>query len=259
MTTEQLDEVIDLVNSMIARGINGTIEELDIEDAKKKGAIAMFGEKYGDRVRVVEFGNISVEFCGGTHVNNTGDIGSFYITKESGVSAGVRRIEAVVGLAAINYAQAAITKLNEIEIEVKNKDIMQGISKLKEQIKQLKTELKDAHENVTTPLQELDIDGVKVVVDIVEQGDIKKLVDDMKNGNEKVATLLLQVKGDKVMLVAGVKNANIKAGDWIKAIAPIVGGGGGGRPDFAQAGGKDPSKIEEAKKAALEYFKNNIN
>ncbi|MEA3552980.1 MAG: alanine--tRNA ligase [Campylobacterota bacterium] len=258
MTKEQLDEVQDLVNSMIAHSISGSTEELNIEDAKKKGAIAMFGEKYGDTVRVVEFGDVSVEFCGGTHVSNTGHIGSFYITKESGVSAGVRRIEAVCGLSAINYAKSAVEKLAVIEAEVKNKDIMQGINKLKEQIKQLKSELKDAHENVATPLQELDIDGVKVVVDIVENGDIKKLVDDMKNGHDKIATLLLQVKGDKVMLVAGVKNASIKAGDWIKAVAPIVGGGGGGRPDFAQAGGKDPSKIDEAKDFALKFLKDNI-
>ena len=258
MTQEQLEEVSDLVNSMIARGLEGNTEELAIEDAKKKGAIAMFGEKYGDTVRVVEFGDVSVEFCGGTHVQNTGNIGSFYIIKESGVSAGVRRIEAVVGLSAINYTNEAMKKLNLIETEVKNKDIIGGINKLKEQIKQLKTELKEAHENVATPLNEEEIDGVKVVVDIVEQGDLKKLVDDMKNGNEKVATLLLQPKGDKVMLVAGVKNASIKAGDWIKAIAPIVGGGGGGRPDFAQAGGKDASKIQEAKVAALEYLKANI-
>ena len=258
MTQEQLEEVSDLVNSMIARGLEGNTEELNIEDAKKKGAIAMFGEKYGDTVRVVEFGDVSVEFCGGTHVQNTGNIGSFYIVKESGVSAGVRRIEAVVGLSAINYTNDAMKKLNAIETEVKNKDIIGGINKLKEQIKQLKTELKEAHENVSTPLNEEEIDGVKVVVDIVEQGDLKKLVDDMKNGNEKVATLLLQVKGDKVMLVAGVKNAKIKAGDWIKAVAPIVGGGGGGRPDFAQAGGKDPSKIKEAKEFALEFLKDNI-
>lgn len=258
MTNEQLNEVEDLVNSMISQGIAGNTEELPIEDAKKKGAIAMFGEKYGKTVRVVEFGDVSVEFCGGTHVQNTGNIGSFYIVKESGVSAGVRRIEAVVGLSAISYAKEAVNKLAQIETEVKNKDIISGITKLKEQIKQLKNELKEAHENVATPLTEEDIDGVKVVVDIVDQGDLKKLVDDMKNGNDKVATLLLQAKGDKVMLVAGVKNANIKAGDWIKAIAPIVGGGGGGRPDFAQAGGKDASKIQEAKKAAYEYLKANI-
>jgi alanyl-tRNA synthetase len=258
MNEKQLDEVEDLVNSMIARGLEGNIEELPIAEAKTKGAIAMFGEKYGDMVRVVEFGDVSVEFCGGTHVQNSADIGSFYIVKESGVSAGVRRIEAVVGLAAINYAKEALRKLSEAEIEVKNKDILQGITKLKEQIKQLKNEIKEVHENVSTPLNELEINGVKVVVDIVPQGDIKKLVDDMKNGNEKVATLLLQEKDGKVLLVAGVKNSSIKAGDWIKTIAPIVGGGGGGRPDFAQAGGKDPSKIKEAKEKALEYLKNNI-
>ena len=259
MSSAQIEEVQDLVNSMIARGIAGSVEELPIEQAKTKGAIAMFGEKYGDTVRVVEFGDVSVEFCGGTHIQNTSEIGSFYITKESGVSAGVRRIEAVVGLSAINYVQNAIKKLSLIETEVKNKDIIEGITKLKKQIKDLKTELKDAHENVATPLEEIEINGIKVVVDIVENGDIKKLVDDMKNGHENIATLLLQAKGDKVMLVAGVKNAQAKAGDWIKAIAPIVGGGGGGRPDFAQAGGKDASKIKEAKIAALEYIKQELN
>ena len=259
MNKEQLDEVEDLVNSMIAQGLKGSVEELPIEQAKKKGAIAMFGEKYGDSVRVVEFGDVSVEFCGGTHVSNTGNIGSFYIIKESGVSAGVRRIEAVCGLSAIKYAKESMEKLSAVETEVKNKDIIQGISKLKDQIKDLKAELKDAHENVATPLKEEEINGIKVVVDVVEQGDIKKLVDDMKNGHDKIATLLLQKKGDKVMLVAGVKDAPIKAGDWIKVVAPIVGGGGGGRPDFAQAGGKDASKIEEAKVRALEYLKECFN
>jgi len=258
MNQSQIEEVQDLVNSMIARGISGTVEELPIEQAKTKGAIAMFGEKYGDFVRVVEFADVSVEFCGGTHVQNTGEIGSFYITSEKGVSAGVRRIEAVVGLSAINYVQNAMKKLSLIETEVKNKDILEGINKLKKQIKDLKSELKDAHENVAVPLEELEINGVKVIVDIVENGDIKKLTDDMKNGHEKIASLLLQAKGDKVMLVSGVKNANVKAGDWIKAIAPIVGGGGGGRADFAQAGGKDASKIKEAKKAALEYIKQEL-
>jgi alanyl-tRNA synthetase len=258
LSAEQIEEVQDLVNSMIAHSIEGSVEELPIEEAKNKGAIAMFGEKYGDTVRVVEFGDVSVEFCGGTHVGNTGHIGSFFITKESGVSAGVRRIEAVCGLSAINYAKDALSEISKIKEEVKNNDTLQGITKLKEQIKQLKQELKEAHENVATPLKEEEINGVKVVVDIVEHGDIKKLVDDMKNGNEKVATLLLQAKGDKVMLVAGVKNANIKAGDWIKAVAPIVGGGGGGRPDFAQAGGKDASKINEAKEFALNFLKENI-
>ena len=258
MTNEQIEEVTDLVNSMIARGIKGSVEELPIEQAKGKGAIAMFGEKYGDVVRVVEFGDVSVEFCGGTHVKNTSDIGSFYITKESGVSAGVRRIEAVCGLSAIKYTNDIIAKMNAVQTEVKNNDAILGIKKLKEQIKELKKELDLAQSSSASPVYEEMIGDTKVVVDIVKNGDIKKIVDDYKNGNEKVAILLIQAKGEKVMLVAGSKNTAVKAGDWIKNIAPIVGGGGGGRPDFAQAGGKDVSKIEDAKKAALEYVKENL-
>lgn len=258
MTSEQIKEVEDLVNSMIARGIKGNVEELAIEEAKNKGAIAMFGEKYGDMVRVVSFDDVSVEFCGGTHVKNTSDIGSIYITKESGVSAGVRRIEAVCGLAAIEYTNSIIKKYQEVQDEVKNQDAITGIKKLKEQIKELKKEVELAQSQTAAPIVEEMIGDVKVVVDVVENGDIKKIVDDLKNANDKVAVLLLQAKGDKVMLVAGSKDTNIKAGNWIKEIAPIVGGGGGGRPDFAQAGGKDVSKIADAKTAALEYAKANL-
>ncbi|MGD9555284.1 MAG: alanine--tRNA ligase [Arcobacteraceae bacterium] len=258
MTTEEINEVEDLVNSMISRAIAGNVEELPIEEAKQKGAIAMFGEKYGDMVRVVSFGDFSVEFCGGIHVKNTSDIGSFFITKESGVSAGVRRIEAVCGLSAINYAKQNIQTLAQIQEEVKNNDPLLGIAKLKEQIKELKKELQSAQNAVSTPIHEEMINGCKVVVEVVENGDLKKIVDDLKNGNENIAVLLLQAKEDKVMIVAGSKNTSLKAGDWIKNIAPIVGGGGGGRPDFAQAGGKDASKINEAKEAALKYAKENI-
>ena len=258
MTNEQIDEVEDLVNSMIARGIAGNIEELPIEQAKGKGAIAMFGEKYGDMVRVVSFSDISVEFCGGTHVKNTADIGSFYIVKESGVSAGVRRIEAVCGAAAIAYTKEIINSMNEIKSEIKNNDVITGIKKLKDQIKDLKKELEAAVSQTAAPIDEIVIGDVKVVVAIVENGDLKKIVDDLKNANDKLAILLLQAKDDKVMIVAGSKNTNIKAGDWIKNIAPIVGGGGGGRPDFAQAGGKDVTKVEDAKIAALAYAKENL-
>ncbi|MCT7651290.1 alanine--tRNA ligase [Aliarcobacter butzleri] len=258
MTKEQIDEVEDLVNSMIARGISGNVEELPIEQAKKKGAIAMFGEKYGDVVRVVSFEDVSVEFCGGTHVRNTADIGSFYIVKESGVSAGVRRIEAVCGTAAIKYTKDIISKMNEIQAEVKNSDVILGIKKLKEQIKDLKKEIETSQSKTSSPIEETIINDTKVIVSVVENGDLKKIVDDTKNANEKVAIFLLQAKDDKVLIVAGSKNTNIKAGDWIKIIAPIVGGGGGGRPDFAQAGGKDTSKIQEAKTKALDYAKENL-
>ena len=258
MTTEQIEEVEDLVNTMIARGIAGNVEELPIEEAKNKGAIAMFGEKYGDVVRVVSFSDVSVEFCGGTHVRNSADIGSFYIVKESGVSAGVRRIEAVCGAAAIKYTKDIISKMNEIQAEVKNNDVIAGIKKLKEQIKDLKKEVETALSQTSASINEEIIGDTKVVVSIVENGDLKKIVDDMKNANEKLAIFLLQAKDDKVMIVAGSKNTNIKAGDWIKNIAPIVNGGGGGRPDFATAGGKDITKIEDAKIAALNYAKENL-
>ena len=258
MTTAQIDEVEDLVNTMISRGIAGNVEELPIDQAKNKGAIAMFGEKYGDMVRVVSFSDVSVEFCGGTHVKNTADIGSFYVVKESGVSAGVRRIEAVCGAAAIAYTKEIINSMNEIKAEIKNNDVISGIKKLKEQIKDLKKEVETAQSQTSAPISEELIGDTKVVVAVVENGDLKKIVDDLKNANEKLAVLLLQAKDDKVLIVAGSKNTNIKAGEWIKNIAPIVGGGGGGRPDFAQAGGKDVTKVEDAKIAALTYAKENL-
>ena len=259
MTSEQINEVEDLVNSMIARALKGKVEELPLELAKKKGAIAMFGEKYGEVVRVVSFGeDVSVEFCGGTHVRNVSEIGSFYIVKESGVSAGIRRIEAVVGASAIKYAKEQMNKLAEIQAELKSNDMIAGIKKLKNEIKELKNEIKNTQSKTSTPINEDIIGDTKVVVAVIENGDLKKIVDDMKNANEKLAILLLQAKDDKVLIVAGSKNTNIKAGDWIKNIAPIVGGGGGGRPDFATAGGKDITKIEEAKIAALTYAKENL-
>jgi len=258
MTQEQLIEVEELVNNMIASAIVGTVEELPIEQAKKKGAIAMFGEKYGNSVRVVEFGEASVEFCGGTHVKNTANIGSFYIVKESGVSSGVRRIEAVVGKTAITYSKSFMNRISEIETELKTKDLNAGIKKLKATIKELKEEVQKAQSTNATPLNEQMIGDIKVIVDVIENGDIKNIIDELKNQNDKIAVMLLQAKGNKVLLACGVKNASVKAGDWIKNIAPIVGGGGGGRPDFAQAGGKDVSKIEDAKTKALEYLKDNI-
>lgn len=254
MTKEQLEEVQDLVNSMVARGIEGSVKELPIDEAKKLGAIAMFGEKYGDTVRVVDFANTSIEFCGGTHVHNTAQIGSFYITKESGVSAGVRRIEAVCGMSAVNYVKAMIQTQNELLSELKNPDLLGSVKKLKEQIKQLKVEVVNAQSQTKQEVAVQEINGVKVIVDIVENGDIKAIIDDYKNGYEKVAIFLLQPKDDKVMLASGIKGIDANAGEWIKAVAPVVGGGGGGRADFAQAGGKDVSKIEDAKKAAQDFI-----
>ena len=229
-----------------------------LEDAKNRGAMALFGEKYGEKVRVVAFGDTSVELCGGTHVHNTAEIGVFLITKESGVSAGVRRIEAVCGHAAYESVKKMRSTLAEIAGELKAKEPMQGIAKLKSQIKELKSELAAAQKSRKSELKAESIGGVTVIVEEVEGGDIKDMIDDLKNAHDSVAVMLFQKRGDKVLIAAGQKNSPIKAGAWVKEIAPVLGGGGGGRDDFAQAGGKDASKIPEAKEKALSYLKEKI-
>ena len=255
VSAEELSQIEAFVNNIIASGVAGETKLMNIDEAKQSGAMALFGEKYGSEVRVVSFGNASVELCGGTHVSNTANIGSFFILKESGVSAGVRRIEAICGSAALSFAQSLRSELESIKESVKHKEPLIGINRLKEEIKTLKMEVESLNSQAGKAIESLNINGVEVVVDIVNAGDIKARIDDLKNEKESVAVLLLQAKDDKVMIAAGVKNASIKAGAWIKEIAPLVGGGGGGRDDFAQAGGKDASKIEEAKQAALVYAK----
>ena len=258
LTKQELNEVEDLVNSAIAHSIESEIKQMPIDEAKKTGAISLFGEKYGDIVRVVRFGNISIEFCGGTHVKNTAQIGSFYIVKESGVSSGVRRIEAVCGMSAIKYAKSKFDELEKAKIEIKNNDLLAGIKKLKNQIKELKNEIQNLSNSIQTPLDEIEINGVKVIIDKFNSGDIKAKIDDLKNRFEKVATMLFQEKNGKVLIACGVKGIDLKAGEWIKEIAPIVGGGGGGRADFAQAGGKDISKIDEAIDFSKKYLKGKL-
>jgi len=255
VTPEELVQIEAFVNGVIASGVDGETKLMNVDEAKKTGAMALFGEKYGSEVRVVSFGNASVELCGGTHVNNVAKIGSFFIQKESGVSAGVRRIEAICGAAALAYAQTLRTELEAIKETVKHKDPLIGIARLREEIKSLKSEVESLSANAGKAVESLHVNGVEVIVDVLDAGDIKARIDDLKNAKESVAVLLLQIKDDKVMIAAGVKNAPIKAGAWIKQIAPIVGGGGGGRDDFAQAGGRDASKIDEAKQAALAYAK----
>ena len=250
----ELVEIEQRVNALISRAIPQVTKVMGIEEAKKSGAKAQFGEKYGDEVRVVGFDTSSIEFCGGCHVDNTASIGSFIITKESGVSAGVRRIEAVVGHAAYAYFCEQRVLLKQVESEVKNLDVLAGITRLKSNIAQLKIELKDAQESSQVEIKADEINGVAVVVEELASGDIKEKIDALKNANEKLCAMLFQIKGDKVLIAAGVKGADAKAGDWIKKIAPILGGGGGGRADFAQAGGKDKSKLPEAKIEALAFI-----
>jgi len=258
MSDAEIAEVEEQVNYQILRGIAGQTKEMSVDEAKNSGAKAQFGEKYGDKVRVVSFGDASVELCGGTHVDNTAVIGTFVITKESGVSAGVRRIEAVCGNAAYNLFKEQRHTLKTVADEVKNMDVLLGVNKLKEQVKSLKDEVKEALAASKEELSADEINGVAVIIEEIKSGDVKTRIDEIKNGHDKVVAMLFQVKGDKVILAAGVKDASVKAGDWIKNIAPILGGGGGGRPDFAQAGGKDASKLPEAKEAALAFVKEQL-
>ncbi|MFA6144141.1 MAG: alanine--tRNA ligase [Sulfurimonas sp.] len=254
MTSEEVALVEERVNHHILHALSGITQELSIEEAKKSGAKAQFGEKYGDIVRVVNFGTASVEFCGGIHVDNTASIGTFVIVKESGVSAGVRRIEAVCGNAAYNLFKANRHLLEELEGSVKNRDILAGIERLKEQVKTLKIEITALSSASKEEIAITMMGTTAVVVAELAVGDIKERIDELKNSYDSVCVMLFQVKDDKILLASGVKNSTVKAGDWVKAIAPIVGGGGGGRPDFAQAGGKDPSKINEALEQALAYI-----
>jgi alanyl-tRNA synthetase len=254
LTESEIEEIEKWVNSQIAQAIPTQTKEMPIEEAQNAGAKAQFGEKYGDRVRVVSMGEASVEFCGGTHVKNASEIGLFIITKESGVSAGVRRIEAICSTSAIAYISALREEVKSIKSSLKNNDVLAGIAKLKTEIKSLKSELKEAVKSSKKALEIQEIKGATVIIEEVESGDIKTLIDEAKNQYPSLAIMLFQKKGNKVLIACGSKDTSIKAGNWIKEIAPILGGGGGGRPDFAQAGGKDASKIGEAKIKALLYL-----
>ncbi|MBN2824954.1 MAG: alanine--tRNA ligase [Campylobacterales bacterium] len=258
MSQAEIEQVEAWVNERILGKLETNTKLMSIDDAKSSGAVALFGEKYGDEVRVVSFGSDSVELCGGTHVANTSDIGMFLITKESGVSAGVRRVEAICGREAYKVAKAMREEINTIKTELKSQDALNAISKLKEQIKSLKNDLINALNSSKKDLEVVEINGITTIVAEVENGDIKALIDEAKNKYPKIAIMLLMKKGDKVMIACGSKESPIKAGDWIKNIAPIVGGGGGGRPDFAQAGGKDTSKIDEALGASKAYLQTHL-
>ena len=250
VTSRELGQIESWVNAQIQKGAKAKTEIMDIKSAKNSGAIALFGEKYGDMVRVLTLGE-SKEFCGGTHVENINEIGSFFITKESGVSAGVRRIEAICAHSATQYTNELRHELGECEIELKNADLLSAIKKLKAELKAAKDELKNASSN--SSLESFDIKGAKVVISEFG-GDIKSKIDELKNGADKVIAVLANVKDGKVSLAVGVKGCELKAGEIVSKIAPIINGGGGGRSDFATAGGKDPSRLNEAFKSAKELI-----
>ncbi|CZE47011.1 alanine--tRNA ligase [Campylobacter geochelonis] len=251
MTSEELAKVENFVNEAISRGAEAKVEIMDIESAKKSGAIALFGEKYGLEVRVLSFGDVSKELCGGTHVKNIDEIGAFLITKESGVSSGVRRIEAICSQEVVKFSKNLRQELNQINEALKSKDSLVAIKKLKDEIKTLQNELKNA--SSAKAIELVNMGDVKVVVSEFS-GDIKAKIDELKNQNEKLVALFFMTTDDKIQIAAGVKGANVKAGELVKNVASILGGGGGGRDDFATAGGKDISKIDQA----IEFGKNFI-
>ncbi|WP_305863051.1 alanine--tRNA ligase [Helicobacter cholecystus] len=256
LSAQEIIEIEQRINALIAQTLKAQIQEMSIDQAKAKGAMALFGEKYGKEVRVVSFGEYSCELCGGLHIEDIGMIGSFFILKESGVSSGVRRIEAVCGKAGYEYALKAFSLIQKAQDLLKTQDLLTSITKLQEQNKDLKEKIKKLSNN-SSNLNIEEIEGIKVIISEV-QGESKELIDLFKNKYDRVVALLICNQEGKITLSAGVKNAPLKADAWIKEVAQILGGNGGGRDDFATAGGKDASKIAQALQRAKQYVSQNI-
>ncbi|WP_120853769.1 alanine--tRNA ligase [Helicobacter pylori] len=246
LNDEELEKVEDLVNAQIFKHLTSQVEHMPLNQAKDKGALALFSEKYAENVRVVSFKEASIELCGGIHVENTGLIGGFRIVKESGVSSGVRRIEAVCGKAFYQLAKEENKELKNAKTLLKNNDVIAGINKLKESVKNSQK----APVSMDLPVEK--IHGVSLVVGVVEQGDIKEMIDRLKSKHEKLLAMVFKKENERITLACGVKNAPIKANAWANEVAQILGGKGGGRDDFASAGGKDIENLQ----AALNLAKN---
>ena len=268
MTEEEIEKVEAIVNEQIAKSIDVETKVLAIEDAKKTGAKALFNEKYGDTVRVVCMGDFSKEFCGGTHVSNTGLINSFKIVSESGVAAGVRRIEALTGNGVFAYYKDIEKKYNDIckAAKATPANVEEKIAHMQAEIKSLNSEIeslknKAANEALGDVLNQAeDVNGVKflaVKLNDVDMNELRNLSDGLKSKIGSGVVVLASAMGsDKVNLIVtatdDIVKAGVHAGNIIKSAAPCVGGGGGGRPNMAQAGGKNPAGIEKAFETAKE-------
>ena len=261
MTAEEIAKVEELVNKEIQAGLEVKTQVMGIEDAKKTGAMALFGEKYGDEVRVVSMGDFSIELCGGTHVANTSAITLFKIVSEAGVAAGVRRIEALTGNNVLDYYKEMETNLHNIAKQLKTSpaEIQDKIAHLQKEVKELHSEneslkSKMAQDSLGDVMdQVVEVKGVKVLASAVADVDmngLRDLGDQLKEKLGEGVVVLASAKDGKVSLLAmatqGAMDKGAHAGNLIKAAAAIVGGGGGGRPNMAQAGGKKPEKIGEA-------------
>ncbi len=270
---EEIKAIEALVNEHIRANTEVQTEEMDIESAKTKGAMMLFGEKYGDRVRVLTMGDgFSVELCGGTHVRRTGDIGLFRITAESGVASGVRRIEAVTGAGALALFDefealadrtAQVLKTRRPQVPEKVEQLIAQNRKLEKELTALKAKLATAGSGNLLD-EVVEIAGVKVLAVKLEGADSKSLresADQLKNKLGSGVVLVAAVEGDKVSLVAGVTKdltGKVKAGDLMREVAAKVGGKGGGRPDMAQGGGTDPSGLDSALSAVPEWVKSQL-
>ncbi len=274
MTQEEIEQVEKIVNDEIQAALPVVTKVMPIEEAKKTGAMALFGEKYSDNVRVVSMGDFSIELCGGTHVANTGNIMTFKILSEAGVAAGVRRIEALTGEGVFKYYKKLEQELNEAAQIVKATP-----ATLAEKLNHLMTEIKDLtseNESLKSKLakdslgdvasQVTEIQGIKFLATAVEDVDmngLRDLGDQLKTQLGEGVVVLASAKDGKVNLIVMATDQAMKqgahAGNLIKAIAPCVGGGGGGRPNMAQAGGKNPSGIQEALAKAKEVLTEQLN
>ncbi len=273
MTAEEIAKVEEIVNKEIAEDLAVDTRIMGIEDAKKTGAMALFGEKYGDEVRVVSMGDFSIELCGGTHVAHTGLIGTFKIQSEQGISAGVRRIEALTGEGAFAYykdveakllAAAAAAKTDPDRLAERIEALLDEVKKLNQENQKLKAEAaksaaSDVMGNVVTAG---DLSILPVSLTDVDMNELRNLGDEFKAKLGKSVVILASNAGGKVNLLVMASDdavaAGIHAGNIVKKIAPMVGGGGGGRPNMAQAGGKDPSGIDAALAAGVEEAKNQL-
>jgi alanyl-tRNA synthetase len=274
MTPEEIAKVEELVNKEIQAGLEVKTQIMGIEEAKKTGAMALFGEKYGDEVRVVSMGDFSVELCGGTHVANTSAITLFKIISEAGVAAGVRRIEALTGNNVLEYYRGLENQLHTVAKALKTTpaEITDKIAHLQKELKELHSEneslkSKMAQESLGNVMdQVVEVKGVKVLASAVEGVDmngLRDLGDQLKEKLGEGVVVLASAKDGKVSLLAmatqEAMNRGAHAGNLIKAAAAIVGGGGGGRPNMAQAGGKNPEKIGEAISKVQELVEDQLN
>lgn len=270
MTQEEIDTVERRVNEEIWNSIEVDIQEMPISEAKQLGAMALFGEKYGEIVRVVNMAPFSIELCGGIHVNNTAEIGLFKIVSESGTGAGVRRIEALTGKSAFLYLETIQSQFNAVKSQVKVKSddqVLEKIVHMQDEEKELTKQLEQKNKEVTSlkmgdiTNQVEEINGLKVLateVDVPNAKAIRETMDDFKSKLQDTVIVLISNIDGKVSLVATVPKAltdKVKAGDIIKNMAPVVGGKGGGRPDMAQGGGTEPKNITESLRFIKDYIK----